>query len=397
VTDARLSIRTRPVDTDAALLDLLPTGVDPMSWVVRGEGLVGWGEAAAFVGTGATRFADADRWLRALAEQSDVADEVRVPGTGLVAFASFAFADEPSPSLLVVPKVLVGRRDGRTWVTTVSCEAKISTQEVASAPTGLRFGDGYLSVAEFQRVIEKAIAHIHEGELYKVVLAHDLLATAAEPIDQRYVLQRLAASYPDCWTYAVAGLVGATPEMLITRSGSTVTARLLAGTVWPGAESSLSSLKNRAEHQYAIDSLSATLSPLCKEISVPAEPTVLRLHNVSHLASEVTGTLAAPLSLTQLAAHVHPTAAVGGTPTASAVKVIAELEGFDRGRYAGPVGWIDANGDGELGLALRCATIDGNTARLFAGCGIVSDSDPVNEAAEAEAKFRPVRDALLSP
>jgi menaquinone-specific isochorismate synthase len=244
------------------------------------------------------------------------------------------------------------------------------------------------------------------GEIEKAVLAHDLLAVGEDPLDPRFLLGGLARRYPTCWAYAVDGLVGATPELLIRRTGGTVESRVLAGTAWPGdgpdadparlADRLLGSVKDRREHALAIDSLADALRPLCAELDIPESPSVIALHNVSHLASDVHGKLPAedPSSLLQLAEAVHPTAAVGGTPREAAVALIAELEGMDRGRYAGPVGWVDGDGDGELGIALRCAQLDGPVARLFAGCGVVADSDPDTEVREAAAKMVAVRDAL---
>jgi menaquinone-specific isochorismate synthase len=136
------------------------------------------------------------------------------------------------------------------------------------------------------------------------------------------------------------------------------------------------------------------IKPFCAQLEVPGEATILRLRNVLHLATDIQGTLAGNPSLLELTGEVHPPAAVGGTPREAAVALITELEGMDRGRYAGPVGWIDASGDGELGIALRCAQVSGNTARLYAGGGIMPDSDPDSEVLEANAKMIPMRDAL---
>jgi menaquinone-specific isochorismate synthase len=236
-----------------------------------------------------------------------------------------------------------------------------------------------------------------------VVLAHDLLAVADEPLDPRFLLHGLAARYPSCWTFAVDQLVGATPELLLRRRGTEVLSRVLAGTTWPHGSTDpdalaaelLGSAKDRDEHCYAVDSLAQELRPFCTDLVVPTAPSVLQLRNVLHLATEVRGVLhpAGPPLLT-LADALHPTAAVGGTPTPAAISAIGELEAMDRGRYAGPVGWVDAAGDGELGIALRCAQVAGRFARLFAGCGIVAGSDPDSEVAEAAAKLVPIRDAL---
>jgi menaquinone-specific isochorismate synthase len=154
------------------------------------------------------------------------------------------------------------------------------------------------------------------------------------------------------------------------------------------------SSKDLEEHRYAVESVTSLLTPHCADLSVPTTPYVLELPNVSHLASDVTGRLRDGADALELAGAMHPTAAVGGTPTDAAMRLRRDLEPMDRGRYAGPVGWVDARGDGEWGIALRCAQLDGRSARLFAGCGIVADSDPDAEVLEAQTKFVPMRDAL---
>ena len=397
---AGVRVRTRPVDVPGPLLDLLPDD-RPISWVRDRDGLVGWGEVARWTGTGPDRFADADEWWRAFVDELEVEDEVGLPGTGPVGFASFAFSDESAGSVLVVPRVVVGRRDGRAWITEFSRGAGPSTVRSVRPvrPSGtLRYSDGRLPVGRYRSAVAEAVRRMRAGELDKAALAHDLLAVGAEPLDPRFLLGGLARRYPTCWSFAVEGLVGATPELLVRRTGDVVESRVLAGTMWGEgrAERLLGSDKDRHEHALAVDSLADALEPLCAELTVPEVPQVLTLHNVSHLASDVSGRLdpVAPATLLQLAEAVHPTAAVGGTPRKVAVDLITELEQMDRGRYAGPVGWVDARGDGELGIALRCAQLDGPVARLFAGCGIVADSDPDTEVREAAAKLVAVRDAL---
>ncbi|MBV8541836.1 MAG: isochorismate synthase [Pseudonocardiales bacterium] len=383
---------------------MLPSPHGALSWVRAGEGLVAWGEVARVCTEGPHRFARAQDWWQSFCGQLDTRDEVGLPGSGPVAFVSLAFDDSPGSSVLVVPRVVVGRRDDQTWVT--EFETGVATRPVVpvSRPYGLRYLDGELPVTAWRDAVARAVSRMRNGSVpAKVVLAHDLLAVADEPLDPRFLLHGLAARYPRCWTFAVDQLVGATPELLLRRRGTEVLSRVLAGTTWPhdGANSGtlavelLDSAKDRDEHRYAVDSLAQALRPFCTELVVPAAPSVLRLRNVLHLATEVRGVLhpEGPPLLT-LADAVHPTAAVGGTPTPDAVRAIGELEAMDRGRYAGPVGWIDAAGDGELGIALRCAQIAGRFARLFAGCGIVAGSDPDSEVAEAAAKLVPIRDAL---
>ena len=399
-----LGVRTRPVDDPGRLIDLLPDNRNPLSWVRGSDGLVGWGEVARITTTGPGRFAEADAWWRSFLDRLEVTDDVEAPGTGPVAFASFTFTDDSPGSVLVVPRVLVGKRDGVSWITEFSRGDGPSSVRAVSPirPSGpLRFADGRLPVSGYRQAVAEAVRRMRAGELDKAALAHDLLAVSEAPLDPRFLLGGLAERYPTCWSYAVDGLVGATPELLVRRTAGTVSSRVLAGTIWPGEAEDLparllGSAKEQHEHALAVDSLAAALRPLCSELDVPGTPTVIELRNVLHLATNVHGTLdpAAPASLLQLAAAVHPTAAVGGTPRTAALALIAELEGMDRGRYAGPVGWVDGDGDGELGIALRCAQLDGPVARLFAGCGIVADSDPDTEVREAAAKMLAVRDAL---
>lgn len=395
---------------DRQLLDWLPDKA-ALSWVRDGAGLVGWGEAARLDTRGSHRFAEADRWWQHLREQFDIHDEVRRPGTGPVAFASMAFADDPGESVVVVPRVVLGQRDGVRWLTTIGEEDATAEEPTpVRRPGVVRYSDGQLSTTSFREAVAEAVRRMQQDSgISKIVLAHDRMASTAQPLDTRFLLQNLAERYPNCWTFAVDGLVGATPELLLERADERVRSQVLAGTIWPrnGVRSDelagelFASTKDRHEHAYAIDSLAATLAPFCSQLSVPEEPAVLRLRNVMHLASDVSGLLNeqaahnGTASLLRLVGAVHPTAAVGGTPTPDAVRAISELEGMDRGRYSGPVGWFDADGNGEFGVALRCAQIqDASTVRLFAGCGIVADSDPDMEVVEAEAKLLPVREAL---
>ncbi len=414
---SRLVVRT--VEIDAAslpddLLALLPEE-QPTAWLRRGEGIVAWGEASRCETSGAERFETAAQWWRTTATTSVVRDDVALPGSGLVCLASFGFADDPGDSVLVVPRVVVGRRGGRAWLTVAAADElpalpALEAPPAPEAPRGLVFADGAMSGAAWESVVSEAVTRIAAGRLEKVVLARDLLATVEEDLDVRWPLRRLAADYPMCWTFHVDGLFGATPELLVRRERGLITSRVLAGTIRrTGDESRDAALagqlarssKDLEEHEYAVRSVAESLAPYCSSTNVPEVPFVLHLPNVMHLATDVTGVSHDhessdhdPAALLTLAAALHPSAAVGGTPTVAAVGTIAELEGMDRGRYAAPVGWLDADGDGELGIALRSAHVDGRVVRLFAGCGIVASSDPEAELAEAQAKFLPVRDAL---
>lgn len=397
----------RTLEVDDVATDLIARLPDdaPLSWVRRGEGLVGWGEFARFEASGPDRFARASAWWRDTVATLRVRDEVGIPGTGPVAFGSFGFGDEAT-SVLVVPWVVVGRRGGRGWVTTAGDASALREASVPAAPSAVRYAEGGLSSVAWQSAVATAVGRIAAGDLDKVVLARDLLAMAAEPVDPRALLSRLATGYPNCWTFCVDGLVGATPELLVRLQQRLVTSRVLAGTIrrtgddakdLASAAGLARSSKDLEEHEYAVRSVAESLAPFCTGMNVPESPFVLHLPNVMHLASDVAGVLAGDATALDLAAALHPTAAVAGTPTAAAQELIAELENMDRGRYAGPVGWLDAQGDGEFGIALRCAEIDpvdARRVRLFAGCGIVAGSDPDAELAESQAKLIPVRDAL---
>ena len=404
-----LVARTVVIDDPGPLLSLLPAAA-PLAWVHRDDGLVAWGEVARCTRSGPTRFTDAERWWRDVAERGFVRDEADVPGSGLLCFGSFGYADEPGHSVLVVPEMVVGRRGDLSWVTTISLGSLPATQPLVPAdepmaPQGVAFSDGAMSGAEWELIVAEAVRRIRGGALEKVVLARDLVAELDAPLDVRAPLARLAARYPSCWTFHVDGLFGATPEIYVRRERGLVTSRVLAGTIRRTGDDAhdlalaatlARSSKDLEEHEFAVRSVADALAPYCLSMNVPESPFVLHLPNVMHLATDVTGVLDASTRSLGLTAALHPSAAVGGTPSDVAVPMIAELEQMDRGRYAGPVGWMDSAGDGEWGIALRSAEYAGARIRLFAGCGIVADSDPAAELAEAAAKFVPVRDALSS-
>jgi menaquinone-specific isochorismate synthase len=397
-------VRSVPVADPGSLVARLPPA-GALSWVRGGDGLVAWGEFARVQVRGPDRFAAALAWWEALCSSLSVDDAVGVPGTGPVAFGSFSF-DPAGSSVLVVPRTVLGRRAGRAWLTTLGPAGGpfgVPRRSRPTRPGGVRYAEGALSVTAWQAAVAEAVRRIHHGEAEKVVLARDLLAYADQPVDVRYLLTRLAERYPQCWTFCCDGLVGATPELLVRRVGDSVTSRVLAGTARRRgdaaadlalAASLLSSAKNLEEHRLAVRSVADVLAAHCTELVIPEAPQVLRLANVQHLATDLSARLVDRTTSLELAGSLHPTAAVCGTPRDRALAVIAELEGFDRGRYAGPVGWLDATGDGEWGIALRCAEVADSRLRLFAGCGLVGGSDPDAELAEYQAKLVAMRDAL---
>lgn len=460
-------IRTLTVPLDA---ESFPGGLpsflvrdDLLCWTRREAGLVGFGEVARFTATGPERFLEADIWWRHLVLEAEIEDAVEWPGTGPVAFGSFAFSKASAhESRLIVPEIVVGLRGGEAWLTQLTFDdveltaagaraaldrwlgsggavagaragaggtvpdgptpeagAGAAAAQAGSAvvrPVTLAAGatlrTGSLSEEAWMAAVAAGVEEIRAGALEKLVLARDIVATLPTGVNAAQVLRELSARYRECWTYGVDGLVGATPEMLIQVEGRTAQARVLAGTLdrrdadgmagspLEFAERVLAgSEKQRHEHDIAIQSLTTQLAPFSEAMNAHSEPFILELPNVWHLASDVKA------ELTEVEGHVptclalinalHPTAAVCGTPTTVAGALIRKLEHLDRGPYAGPVGWLDAAGNGEWGIALRGAVIESpETVRLYAGCGVVEGSVPEAELAETWAKFRPMLESL---
>lgn len=466
---------------------------DLLCWTRREAGLVGFGEVARFTASGPERFLEADIWWRHLVIEAEIDDPVDWPGTGPVAFGSFAFSKASAhESRLIVPEIVVGLRDGKAWLTQMTFDdgdlteagaraaldrwlsggnsgagvsladgttaigtlgdgalvdaalvasptpgtgtatdgtaavgtAGNGTAGTSAAPAGgavvrpvpLAAGatlhTGSLSEEDWMAAVAAGVAEIRTGALEKLVLARDIVATVPAGVNAAEILRQLAVRYRECWTYGVDGLVGATPEMLIQVEGRTAQARVLAGTLdrrdADGMDGSplefaervlAGSEKQRHEHDIAIQSLTTQLAPFSEAMNAHSEPFILELPNVWHLASDVKAELAeieghVPTCLALINA-LHPTAAVCGTPTQVAGALIRKLEHLDRGPYAGPVGWLDAAGNGEWGIALRGAVIESpETVRLYAGCGVVEGSVPEAELAETWAKFRPMLESL---
>ncbi len=261
-------------------------------------------------------------------------------------------------------------------------------------------------LAWWDAAIAAALEAIDNGTLEKVVLAREVIVEADAPFVVREVLERLTRTQPGCYVYGDHGFVGATPELLVQRKGNSVRSRPMAGTTArrddPAADDAavaalVDSGKDDHEHRLVVDAVRAALETWCTSLSV-AEPVAERFTTVTHLTTTVTGTLRgdAPHAL-GLALALHPTPAVGGAPRAVALDTIARLELFSRGNYGGPVGWVDARGDGEFAVALRCAEINGTRGRLLAGVGIVDGSDPDLEWAETQAKLEPMLRCLVRP
>ena len=352
-------------------------------------------------------------------------DDVRLPGSGAIVIGALPF-DPAAPAHLVVPQRVVGWRDDCGWVTTISpvpggggagdWNAERPVRPSGSPPDQFSLTSS-MPHADWKAVVANAVDAIKRGEMRKVVLARRVDITGNRPFVISDVLARLQALYPSCMIFSAEGFLGASPELLMRRTGDAVESHPLAGTVARSGDSRsdeslvaglMSSKKARHEHQVVVDELRAALEPVCSELDIPAEPSVMALRNVSHLGTRITGRLApttetAPSrdtrlpSVLDLVARVHPTPAVGGNPTDIAIRYAADVEGFDRGRYAGPVGWMDARGDGAFALGIRCAEVSGARARIYAGNGVVSGSDPDEELAETQLKLQALLAALVRP
>ena len=393
-----------PVLTSVANeLDLTTT------WIRSGDGLIGFGEYKKIELTGEDRFEKAKAWWQTQLSEFKIQNNVHGSGTGPILFGSFSF-DPNEKSILVIPKIILGKKAGKSWVTWIGNDTQPNFSTISnSLPSGeITWSNGALSESQWKDQVSFAVDSIKQNKLEKVVLARDQVAASTVAINTRGLLQRLEIEYPSTWLFLVDGLIGATPELLVRLSKSLVTSRVLAGTIRKTgnedrdlalAASLAKSSKDLEEHEYAVRSVADALAPFCSSTNVPESPFVLHLSNVMHLATDVTGVLndsAKQADIFTLIQQLHPSAAVCGTPTNAAKKFIIDFEKMNRERYAGPVGWIDANGDGEIAIALRCGQLsqDNKSIRIFAGCGVVAGSDPANELAESQAKLMPMRTAL---
>lgn len=393
-----------PVLTSVANeLDLTTT------WIRSGDGLIGFGEYKKIELTGEDRFEKAKAWWQIQLSEFKIQNNVHGSGTGPILFGSFSF-DPNEKSILLIPEIILGKKAGKSWVTWIGNDTQPNFSTISnSLPSGeITWSNGALSESQWKDQVSFAVDSIKQNKLEKVVLARDQVAASTVAINTRGLLQRLEIEYPSTWLFLVDGLIGATPELLVRLSKSLVTSRVLAGTIRKTgnedrdlalAASLAKSSKDLEEHEYAVRSVADALAPFCSSTNVPESPFVLHLSNVMHLATDVTGVLndsAKQADIFTLIQQLHPSAAVCGTPTNAAKKFIIDFEKMNRERYAGPVGWIDANGDGEIAIALRCGQLsqDNNSIRIFAGCGVVAGSDPANELAESQAKLMPMRTAL---
>jgi menaquinone-specific isochorismate synthase len=421
-----LVARTVPLAEPPDLLEV--AGDHGLLWRDERGGLAGIGAALRIDLPGGLADAEGVRGAGEALRSIVSDDAVGLPGCGPVAMGALPF-DRGAPASLVVPERVVGRLGDRGWVTTIEPDGHgreadevpedgktAGNEGIDGSPLPLEYPeppDQFTLIPSvpqgaWKALVAEAVSRISAGEFRKVVLARQVEISGNRPFVVSDVLSRLVALYPSCMVFSIEGFIGASPELLIARTGTTISSHPLAGTVARSGDAHadaalvaglMASGKARREHQVVVDALRTALAPVCAELDVPAEPSVMSLRNVSHLATEITGRLGGggPETALELVARVHPTPAVGGDPTAVAVRYLQTVEGFDRGRYAGPVGWVDARGDGAWAVGIRCAEVDGPHARIFAGNGVVQGSDPSDELTETQLKLQALLAAMVRP
>ena len=393
--------RTTTLQTDTYDLNAVAGG-EGFLFARNEHGVAGRGIAARVPASEARTFLDS----------LTVDDAVDRPGSGPLLFGAVPF-DGSRPHEFILPRLIVARSpEGETWLTTID---DASPDELTSPTVGTPIHNPSfhvhpgVSIEHYLAAVTSARDAIARGELDKVVIARDVFIESSEPIDIAALLNRLRQSFGSSYRYLVDGLVGASPELLIERIGALVTSHPLAGTTPRTgdpvnderlARALLASEKNQIEHRIVIDAVHDALLPYCSYLDWEAEASVVPVANVQHLGTLMTGRLSEPLlhvldGVTLLA----PTPALGGAPRDAALALIARHEGMDRGRYGGAVGWFDRHGNGAFAVTIRCAEItdDGLRARLFAGGGIVADSEPLAELAETQAKLQAMLAAIIRP
>ncbi|MGQ0679316.1 MAG: isochorismate synthase [Actinomycetota bacterium] len=392
---------TTRLGSEVDLLAHLRTPEGAVAWLSEATSLVGIGPFFQIdPGTGPQRFETASRRFEQLLVSAEIADDVDLPGTGPVLFGSFTFDPQVPGSTVVVPSTVYGEAEGVVWRT----EIELARYPGPPAPQTGAPGGADAQDQEWMAAVLRARSAIRSGLLEKVVLARRV-TVPAQPGSTPGLVRRLRRTYPGCFTFSFDNLVGASPELLVRRLGEVVDSIPLAGSAPRGASESedaelgrqlRDSAKDQREHALTVASVVDRLGEHCSNLVAEQEPSLLLLPNLQHLSTKVQGRLRAGADALRLAGALHPTAAVCGVPREEALRFIRQAETFDRGRYAGPIGWMDRHGDGEWALALRCALVKNDTARVYAGAGIVAGSDPASELAETRLKLNAMLSALES-
>ena len=442
------SVAVGPFDAVALYAAAVEAGMEASLWLRPNErfALVGIGRAWAIEPTGPARLPEADAAWRRLVESSAVAGETGVRGLGPVLIGGLGFSgrvpqadDIWAPfgaASLVVPSLVALSTGGGNWLTgSVAADGGVDAEaggleriwaqlsrragDLARADGGapsavpgahLRIEQEWPTSDHWRHLVGRMAGAVGRGRIDKVVLARRVDLSSSVELDIGGALRRLSASAPESAVFAFRRgsrtFLGATPERLVRTEGRDYRTAAIAGSIRRGADPAedaglraelLASEKEREEHAVVVRTIRRQLAPISERIDVAGEPGVLVLRHVQHLVTTIEGTLKGDDGLLSLADRLHPTPAVGGEPRELALAMIDEHEGFDRGWYAGPVGWLSAGGDGELMVALRCGLVEGKRAALFAGCGIVADSDPDREWEESRIKMRAVAAALGRP
>ena len=390
-----------------------------LNGVARGDGHLFVRDGVGVAGRGVAGRVDV-REVDALLRSVERDDTVGGPGCGALALGCLPFVPGAEATLLV-PRVVVGKAaDGRRWVTQIYGDGpggdgldptEIDLSPPAPPPTNA-IGFTIRTVASpdhYRSAVIAGRAAVRAGGLTKVVLAREVLVVADAPLDVHGILLRLRASFGSSYRYSLDGLIGASPELLVERVGEIVRSHPLAGTAPRTGDAStdaqlaaglIASVKDQIEHRIVIDVVESTLLPWCSYLDWEADPSIVTVANVQHLGTAMEGRLSLPApSALDMARALSPTPALGGHPRDAALELIAQVEGFERGRYGGAVGWVDAEGNGTWAVAIRCAELsdDRRQARLVAGCGIVADSDPDKELAETQAKLQAMLSAIVRP
>jgi menaquinone-specific isochorismate synthase len=403
--------RSRPLD-----------GQVDLNNVCRGDGLLFVRDGVGAAGRGVTATVDEGRLAEVLGDLSPADGTVPPPGHGPLLFGVVPFLPSRAATF-TLPRIVVTKdTEGNAWVTLTSDhEADLTDaamdSAVADAVSGTAPGatsnsfrvEPLTPVDEYLGAVVAARDAVRAGRLLKAVIARDIAVTASEPMDVHAVLLRLRASFGSSYRFCIDGLIGASPELLVQVEGRTVRSHPLAGTAPrtgdPATDARLAtelvaSTKNQVEHRVVIDMVHDTLLPWCSYLDWEPEPSVVTVANVQHLGTAVEGALSEPRPpVMTLVRALCPTPALGGAPSADAIDFIDSVEPMDRGNYGGAVGILDTHGDGTFAVTIRCAefSTDRRSARLFAGGGIVAESDPVAELAETQSKFQAMLSAIVRP
>ncbi|WP_042345107.1 isochorismate synthase [Bacillus massiliigorillae] len=380
------------------------------------------------------RYSNIEKEWQDLLNNSVIQCEKEIPMTGPILFGAFSFDYNKSQSLLwdhfgdnffYVPRYMISNMNNETYFTTnIICSPgedvnrfikafEIGEQLWQAAHRNVSFDENVLMKKkevdpnQWKQQVADAVKTLKSSSMDKIVLARELRLTYQQPISSDAVLDHLLKEHTSSYIYSLESasdcFIGATPERLVKKEDNHVLSTCLAGSIARGktevedaalGNQLLTDPKNLIEHQYVVTMIKNVLQPLCKELNVPNSPVLMKLKHIQHLFTPVTAVCSDHISIIDLVKNLHPTPALGGLPQLEAVKWIREHESLERGLYGGPIGWVDAYGNGEFAVALRNALLQGKEASLFAGCGIVEDSNPEDEYQETWIKFKPMLNAL---